>query len=50
MGVNSACYLILPKIPGLLTIMPILVIFSSAMGIRGAYGTAYVGHICRPTT
>ena len=32
MGVNSACYLILPKILGLLTIMPFLVIFSSAMG------------------
>ena len=45
MGVNSACYLILPKIIGLLTIMPLLVVFSSAMGIVGAYGTAYVGHI-----
>ena len=32
MGVNSACYLILPKIMGLITIMPFLVIFSSAMG------------------
>ena len=48
MGVNSACYLILPKILGLLTIMPILVIFSSAMGILGAYGTAYIGHIMPP--
>ena len=43
MGVNSACYLILPKILGMLTIMPLLVIFSSGMGIVGAYGTAYVG-------
>lgn len=33
MGINSACYLILPKILGLVTIMPFLVIFSSAMGI-----------------
>lgn len=33
MGVNSACYLILPKIMGMLTIMPFLVIFSSATGI-----------------
>ena len=33
MGVNSACYLILPKILGLVTIMPFLVIFSSGMGI-----------------
>ena len=62
MGVNSACYLILPKILGMLTIiylilpkilgmltiMPLLVIFSSAMGIVGAYGTAYVGHIIVP--
>jgi len=48
MGVNSASYLILPKILGLITIMPFLVIFSSAMGIVGAYGTAYVGHIMAP--
>ena len=45
MGVNSANYLILPKILGLMTIMPFLVIFSSATGILGAYGTAYIGHI-----
>ena len=48
MGVNSACYLILPKIAGMLTIMPFLVIFSSATGIIGAYATAYVGHILSP--
>ncbi|MCH4182861.1 MAG: ABC transporter permease [Prevotella sp.] len=48
MGVNSANYLILPKILGLMTIMPFLVIFSSAMGIIGAYGTAYIGHIISP--
>lgn len=48
MGINSACYLILPKILGLVTIMPFLVIFSSAMGIVGAYGTAYIGHIIAP--
>ena len=48
MGVNSASYLILPKIMGMLTIMPFLVIFSSAMGIVGAYGTAYVGHVLAP--
>ena len=40
MGVNSASYLILPKICGLLTIMPFLVIFSSATGILGDYATA----------
>ena len=48
MGVNSASYLILPKIIGLITIMPFLVIFSSAMGIVGAYATAYLGHIMPP--
>ncbi len=48
MGVNSANYLILPKILGLVTIMPCLVIFSSIFGILGAYGTAYVGHILLP--
>ena len=48
MGVNSASYLILPKIAGMLTIMPVLVIFSSGMGIVGAYATAYIGHIMPP--
>ena len=48
MGVNSASYLILPKIMGLVTIMPFLVIFSSAMGVVGAYATAYVGQIMSP--
>ena len=48
MGVNSASYLILPKIVGMITIMPFLVIFSSAMGIVGAYGTAYIGHVLPP--
>ena len=48
MGVNSANYLILPKIFGLVTIMPFLVIFSSAKGIVGAYATAFVGHMMPP--
>lgn len=48
MGINSASYLILPKIMGLVTIMPFLVIFSSAMGIVGAYSTAYIGHLMSP--
>lgn len=48
MGVNSACYLILPKILGLVTLMPFLVIFADGMGILGAYATAYVGHILSP--
>ncbi len=48
MGVNSANYLIMPKVLGLVTIMPLLVIFSSSMGIVGAYATAYIGHMMSP--
>ncbi|MBQ4295999.1 MAG: ABC transporter permease [Prevotella sp.] len=48
MGVNSASYLILPKILGMVTIMPFLVIFSAATGILGAYATAYIGHVLSP--
>ena len=48
MGVNSANYLILPKIVGLVTLMPFLVVFSSAMGIVGVYATAYIGHMMPP--
>lgn len=43
MGVNSANYLILPKIVGLMTIMPILVTFSVFFGIIGAYATTLIG-------
>ena len=43
MGVNSANYLILPKVAGLMTIMPILVTFSVASGIGGAYATSLMG-------
>ena len=39
MGVNSASFLILPKIMGMLTMMPFLVIFSIAAGFIGAYAT-----------
>ena len=39
MGINSASYLILPKILGLLPLMPALV---------GANATAYIGHILPP--
>lgn len=48
MGVNSACHLILPKILGLVTLMPFLVIFADVMGFVGAYATAYIGHILTP--
>lgn len=43
MGVNSANYLILPKIVGLMTIMPVLVTFSVFFGIIGAYATTLIG-------
>lgn len=49
MGVNSASYLILPKITGLITMIPLLVIFSTVSGVVGAYATAYIGHIITPS-
>ena len=48
MGVNSASFLILPKIAGLVTMIPLLVVFSIVSGILGAYATAYIGHIITP--
>ena len=48
MGVNSANYLILPKIAGLVTMIPILVIFSIAAGILGAYGISTFTGIMTP--
>ena len=36
------------EIMGLITMMPFLVIFSSGMGILGAYATAYIGHVLSP--
>ncbi len=37
MGVNSANYLILPKITAFVVMMPLLVIFSMALGLVGGY-------------
>lgn len=45
MGVNSANFLILPKITALVTMIPVLVTFSIFAGIIGAYATAWFGHI-----
>lgn len=45
MGVNSANYLILPKITAMLTAIPMLATFSIASGITGAYACAYIGGI-----
>lgn len=49
MGINSASYLILPKIIGLMTMIPFLVIFSIAAGIIGAFCTAWIGGIMNAT-
>ena len=43
MGVNSASYLILPKIAGLVTMIPVLVTFSMVAGFGGAYAISYAG-------
>ncbi len=45
MGVNSANYLVLPKIMGLMTMIPFLVVFSITAGFAGAYATAFAGII-----
>ena len=45
MGVNSANFLILPKITALVTMIPVLVTFSIFAGIIGAYATAWFGQI-----
>lgn len=45
MGVNSASFVILPKILALITMIPFLVVFSAAMGFVGAYATSFVGII-----
>lgn len=45
MGVNSASFLILPKIAGMMTMIPFLVIFSMAAGFIGAYATSLFGII-----
>lgn len=45
MGINSANFLILPKIAALVSFIPILVTFSIFSGIVGAYATAWFGGI-----
>ena len=45
MGVNSASYLILPKIAALMTMIPFLVIFSIVAGIIGAFCTCWFAGI-----
>ena len=45
MGINSASFLILPKIAGMMTMIPFLVIFSMTAGFVGAYATSLFGII-----
>ncbi|MDH6535767.1 ABC transporter permease [Parabacteroides sp. 52] len=49
MGVNSANYLILPKIVGLMLFIPVLVIFSMFTGILGGVFASYVVDGMSPT-
>lgn len=49
MGVNSASYLILPKISALIIFIPILVTFSIFAGIIGAYSTCWFAGIMTAT-
>lgn len=48
MGVNSASYLILPKVLGMMTMIPVLVVFSTVSAIGGAYATAFFSDIMTP--
>lgn len=49
MGVNSASFLILPKIVAMVTVIPILVTFSIFAGIIGAFATCWFGNIMMAT-
>ena len=48
MGVNSASFLILPKVTALISMIPILVIFSIVSGIIGAYAIGFFTGIMTP--
>lgn len=49
MGINSASYLITPKISAMMTMIPILVCFSIFAGIIGAFATCWFGGIMTAT-
>ncbi|MDR1381603.1 MAG: ABC transporter permease [Tannerella sp.] len=50
MGVNSANFLIMPKIAGLMLFIPILVIFSMMTGIAGGMAASYTGGGMTPSS
>jgi phospholipid/cholesterol/gamma-HCH transport system permease protein len=50
MGVNSANFLIMPKIAGLMLFIPVLVIFSMVTGIAGGVVASYLGGGMTPSS
>ncbi len=50
MGVNSAAYLILPKIVAMMSMIPLLVIFSFSSGVFGAYCIAWFTDMMTPSS
>lgn len=50
MGVNSANFLILPKIAGLMLFIPVLVFFSMVTGILGGIAASYFGNGMTPSS
>ncbi len=45
MGINSAAYLVLPKVIGLMVIIPVLVILSIFIGLIGGWVIAVIGNL-----
>jgi phospholipid/cholesterol/gamma-HCH transport system permease protein len=50
MGINSANFLILPKITGLMLFIPVLVIFSMTTGLMGGITASYFGNGMTPSS
>jgi len=50
MGINSANFLILPKITGLMLFIPVLVVFSMVTGIMGGMAASYFGNGMTPSS
>lgn len=48
MGINSANYLILPKITGFVVFIPVLVVFSMFSGLVGGYGVSLFTDLITP--
>ena len=50
MGVNSANFLIMPKIVGLMLFIPVLVFYSMITGILGGIAASYFGNVMTPAS